>query len=114
LQVFSGEGVWEDSDRLDQIREPGSNLVHYEPASAQGRPICTYGPVPIHRRDIALSNRNRCLKDQRLAILLQPQASQAAHLSQRPAPLPDSAQIVAPRTTKETNKTEREKESHHR
>ena len=33
------EGVQEDSDRSDQIQGPGSDLVHYEPASAQGRPI---------------------------------------------------------------------------
>ena len=59
------EGVQEDSDRSDQIRGLGSDLVHYEPASAQGRPIWIDGPDPIHRRGIALSNRVCFLKDQR-------------------------------------------------
>jgi hypothetical protein len=57
--VFSGEGVWEDSDRSDQIRGPGSDLVHYEPVSAQGRPIWIDGPDPIRRRGFSLSNLHR-------------------------------------------------------
>jgi hypothetical protein len=53
------EGVQEDSDRLDQIQGLGLDLVHYEPASAQGRPIWINGPDPIRRRGIPISNLNR-------------------------------------------------------
>jgi hypothetical protein len=59
------EGVWEDSDRSDQIQGPGSDLVIINPRAHKAVRSPIDGPDPIPRRGIALSNRDRRLEDQR-------------------------------------------------
>ena len=65
LTKSTREGVWEDSDRSDQIQGPGSDLVIINPRAHKAVRSPIDGPDPIPRRGIALSNRDRRLEDQR-------------------------------------------------